>query len=357
MTATRSLPLLAMAGLLLAACGASTGQGPVTLSHDVGLAFDRYLDSEEDKAFAISSDGQVHGLVWCGRDSCSDGAMARDAKYDCDVRRSRSLGSAQTCRLFAVGNEVVWQGDVTYPDVAADYRLNVAEDAQHRGPAESLGAVIYIPGNGDDDLPPDDAAVPVYVEAMQAQGWDTFKVVTNNASLGLGRSHERAVDGVAGHIADLRRRGYKRVVTAAQSFGAWVSLLGGAHPEIWADASIASVPACCGPKVWEGVPNYSFLRNRTELGPVLSELRTPTIIMFFNGDDEFEPGGRAEITKSTLAENGIPHYVIDKPDGLSGHSAAWTKEFHDQFGGCVAEFAAGHVDSPACAAIQMAADG
>ena len=354
MTACRSLPLLVTAGLVLAACSAAPGQGPVTLSEDAGLAFGRYLESSKDKAFAVSEYGLAHGFVRCALDSCGSGALGREAAHNCDAQRRRQGTSGRPCRVFAVGNDVVWDGAVTLPDTSAAYHLNVANGAKHRGPAESLGAVIYIPGNGDEDLPPDHAAVPVYVQAMQHIGWDTFKAVTSNAELDLGRSHERAVEGVAQHIATLRAQGYKRVVTAAQSFGSWVSLVGGANPDIWADASIASVPACCGPRVWDGLPNYQFLKNRSELVPVLGALKTPTIVIFFDGDDDFDPGGRGEVAKTALAANGIPHYVIDEPEGLSGHSAAWTREFYERFGGCVIDFAAGDVDSTACAAMQLA---
>ena len=357
MTANRTLPLLVTVGLTLAACSGAPGQGPVVLSEEAGLAFGRYLDANKDKGFALSEDGRAHGFVWCALDSCRDGAMGLEAVQNCDLQRRQMSTSDRPCRVFAVGNDVVWDGEVTLPDTSAAYHLNVANDASHRGPAESLGAVIYIPGNGDEDLPPDDADVPIYVQAMQHNGWDTFKVVTSNAELDLGRSHKRAVEGVARHIATLRARGYKRVVTASQSFGSWVSLLGGANPDIWADASIASVPSCCGPRVWKGQPNYQFLKNRSELVPVLGALKTPTIIIFFDGDDDFDPGGRGEVAKTALAANGIPHYVIDKPKGMSGHSAAWTRAFYEQFGSCVSAFAAGDVDSPVCSASQLAADG
>ena len=347
--------MLAAAALALAACQ-TTGQGPVELSRSTAAGFDKYKEVDfPEKAFAISEDGKAYSYVWCRHASCYGGTMATEAIARCDKRRRKDDISDQPCRVFAVGNTVVWNGEVTAPDTVAAYQLNVAEGTTLRGAAEALGAIIYAPGNDSDiDLPADDNRVPIYVSSMQARGWDAFKVVTNNDQLRGQLGHRRAAEGISKHIAMLRAQGYRRVVVAGQSFGAWVSLVGGANPETWADANIAAVPGCCGPRMWDGEVNDRFQRNRTELRTVLRDLKVPTIVVFFDGDDEFDPGGRGPVALSALTRNGIAHRVIDKPYGLKGHSAAWSVQFDYALGECVAEFAAGNTDTAACDTSQLA---
>ncbi len=342
-------PLLALAAAALVACQ-TTGEGPVELSRSTAAGFEKYKEVDfREKAFAISQDGKAYMYMWCAHTSCSGGTIATETIYECDRRRRKRELSDQPCRVFAMGDEIVWEGAVTFPDTVAAYQLNIAEGTTLRGPADALGAVIYAPGNrADTDLPADDNRVPIYVSTMQARGWDTFKVVTNNDQLRGALGHKRAAEGIAKHIAQLREQGYRRVVVGSQSFGAWVSLVGGADPETWADANIAAVPGCCGPRTVDGEINDRFDRNRTELRPVLRDLKTPTLIFYFEGDDEFDPGGRGPVAKSALARNGIPHRVIDQPYGLRGHSAAWSAQFDYAFGQCVADFASGNTDTTAC---------
>ena len=81
---------------------------------------------------------------------------------------------------------------------------------------------------------------------------------------------------------------------------------------------------------------------------MLRDLETPTVLIYFAGDVEFDDPGRGEIAKTSLEVNGLDHLVINRPPGFAGHSAAWTVQFDFVFGECIADFAAGNGVSNAC---------
>ena len=249
----RSTTVLAV-GVIAAACQ-TAGEGPIELSAPVAAAFDKYKQVKfPEKSFAVSQDGLEYKYVWCEHAACgASGSLAAEAIHLCDQDRRRYNSSDQPCRVLAIGNTVVWEGEVTVPDTVVAYRLNPAEGFRPRGPKQSVGAVLYVPGfDPDYNFPPDDNSVPTYVVSMHGSGWDAFKAVPNNEDIEGPLTHERAAEGVARHIARLRTAGYQKVAIAAQSFGSWVALVGGADGETWADANILAVPGCCGPKLIDG---------------------------------------------------------------------------------------------------------
>ena len=44
------------------------------------------------------------------------------------------------------------------------------------------------------------------------------------------------------------------------------------------------------------------------------------MISYFE-DDPYDPGGRGPRSEALLAAHGVPHLVIDQPEGFAGHSA------------------------------------
>ena len=99
------------------------------------------------------------------------------------------------------------------------------------GPAKAKGVVVWSHGrsiNAEDSQSP----TPAYLQALRDDGWDVMRFDRLSRGDTLTDSTKRLVD----HAAALKQKGYKQVILAGQSFGAFLALMA-------ADAS----PACrCG---------------------------------------------------------------------------------------------------------------
>jgi dienelactone hydrolase len=211
------------------------------------------------------------------------------------------------------------------------------------GPVQASGAVIWAHGLSlhDEDSR---APTPPYIKALADQGWDTFR---------LNRLREaESLSGTAARLAkaarDLRAQGYTRIGLAGQSFGAFAALAAAAEDGV-ADAVIATAPAAYG----SFSESFSTWRaNATELYRLLRQIgETPVMLVYFHGDS-YDPGGRADASRTILAGRRARDLIIDQPADLIGHSAAASGLFARRFAACVSRFAAGSIrtdaDESAC---------
>jgi len=314
------------------------GQGPVELSTKSAHAYARYQEIIHNKAFAVTTDGKAYGIAYCPDFKCVGNVQSRAIAF-CEQSELRKFETDAECKILAVDEQVLWDGEITVPGVnpEAFYAVNPAEGTEIKGPTEALGAIVYIPGNNPaSDIPQDDAVVPFYVRNFAQSGWDAFKLIPARDDLA---GFERAAAGVAARLQQLREHGYHRVVVAAQSFGSWTAIYGSEDRSFGADAIIAAVPASYGARERvDGRPNPYFNRNKSELIPLLNKFEGRLLLILFEGD-AFDPGGRAYVTREILSERGVDHFIIDRPPGFMGHGAAWLAAFDFVYGDCLKEFA------------------
>jgi pimeloyl-ACP methyl ester carboxylesterase len=198
------------------------------------------------------------------------------------------------------------------------------------GPQQAKGIVIWSHGrstNSEDSESP----TPAYLSALRDDGWDVMRF--NRLSHGdtLADSSKRLVD----YVDSLKQKGYRRVVVAGQSFGAFLSLMAAdATAEI--DAVIATAPAAYG-----SFDDFydSWRLNATRLYPLLEQIRHARVMVFYFHADDFDPGGRGERTRAILSGRGVGYAVIDQPSYLTGHWASSTGLFLRRFGNCIRDFA------------------
>src|SRR5947209_4442205 len=89
----------------------------------------------------------------------------------------------------------------------------------HVGPQKAKGVVVWSHGrsiNAEDSQSP----TPAYLEALRNDGWDVMRFDRLSRGDTLTDSTKRLIE----HTAQLKRNGYKQVVLAGQSFGAFLSL-------------------------------------------------------------------------------------------------------------------------------------
>jgi len=198
------------------------------------------------------------------------------------------------------------------------------------GPQKAKGAVVWSHGrsiNSEDSQSP----TPAYLSALRDDGWDVMRFDRLSQGDTLSESSKKLVE----HVAGLKRSGYKRVVLAGQSFGAFLALMAaGASTEV--DAVVATAPAAYG-----SFDDFydSWKLNATRLYPLLEQVKKARVMMFYFHGDDFDPGGRGERSRQILADRGLGHSIVDQPSFLTGHWASSTGLFMRRFGSCIRDFA------------------
>jgi dienelactone hydrolase len=198
-----------------------------------------------------------------------------------------------------------------------------AYPAAMKGPAAAHGAIIWNHGLSQTEA---DAAAPIaaVMALFRDAGWDVYRL---NRGIVSDRE-EDSTDALVAAIDGLKAKGYAKLVTAGQSFGAWISLNAAARSDKLS-AVLVNAPAAYGDASMRG-----YERNETLLYPKLDAMRpVPVMISFFNRD-LFDPGGRGPRADKILAARGIPHLIIDRPGVLEGHGAGSSVYFARRFGAC-----------------------
>ncbi|HEV2302342.1 MAG TPA: alpha/beta hydrolase [Stellaceae bacterium] len=213
----------------------------------------------------------------------------------------------------------------------AQARIDPAFHAPLLGPKAAKGVVIWSHGRSiytEDSKSP----TPPYLRVLRAAGWDVLRFDRMRDRDTLGSSSQR----LARHAAEFKAKGYKRVVLAGQSFGAFLSLMA-ADQSGAVDAVVATAPAAFG-----SFQDFydSWRLNATRLYPVLQQVKRARVMLFFFHNDNFDPGGRGDRSREILAKRGLGYAVVDQPEYLTGHLASSSGLFLRRFGNCVGHFIA-----------------
>src|SRR4029078_4760028 len=117
------------------------------------------------------------------------------------------------------------------------------------------------------------------------------------------------------HAAALKHQGYKPVLRAGHSFGAFLSLMA-ADGSGDVDAVIATAPAAYG-----SFDDFydSWRLNATRLYPLLERGKGGRGMVFYFHCEDFDPGGRGERSRAILSQRGVGYAIVDQPAYLSGH--------------------------------------
>jgi dienelactone hydrolase len=208
--------------------------------------------------------------------------------------------------------------------------LDPAFPESARGPGQAKGVVIWSHGrsiNAEDSQSP----TPTYLRALVDSGWDVMRF--NRLSQGdtLSDSTRRLVD----YAADLKHKGYKQVLLAGQSFGAFLALMA-ADASTDVDAVVATAPAAYG-----SFDDFydSWRLNATKLYPLLEKVKRARVMVFYFHGDDFDPGGRGERSREILSGRGLGYAVVDQPAYLTGHWASSSGLFLRRYGDCIRDFA------------------
>jgi pimeloyl-ACP methyl ester carboxylesterase len=199
------------------------------------------------------------------------------------------------------------------------------------GPQRATGIVIWNHGRS---LNTEDynSATPPYLRVLRDSGWDVLRFDRPRDGDTLSGSTRRLVE----IVAELKQHGYRQIILAGQSFGAFLALMAADDSDA-VDAVIATAPAAFGD--FQGY--YDTWRlNATRLYPLLDHIRRARVMLFFFHGDDFDPGGRGLESSSILSQHAVGFAVVDQPAYLVGHWISSSGAFLRRFGDCIRAFAA-----------------
>jgi len=203
-------------------------------------------------------------------------------------------------------------------------------DRPARGPAAAAGIVIWNHGLGR--LKESTSDTPFLLDGLADAGWDVVRLHRRWAS-------DRVEDSSAALIAaaqGFKSQGYRRVISAGQSFGGWISFAAAGRTRGLFDAIIATAPAAHG----EVGRSSNYELNASHLYDMASDLNPTRVLVVFFERDSYDPGGRGPRLARILSQAGMPFAVIDRPAGFAGHSVGQSLGFARVFGPCILAFVA-----------------
>jgi alpha-beta hydrolase superfamily lysophospholipase len=201
-----------------------------------------------------------------------------------------------------------------------------------RGPAAARGLIVWSHGylHGADAT---ESLPQAYVSRFHLAGYDVYRFDRRWTTR---ETYSGQIEDLIAATERARRAGYKRIVLAGQSHGAWSSLDAVARGAK-ADAVIAIAPARHGRTQQMSRSNEAF-DDFADRAKRVARANAIVAMAFFANDD-YDVGGRGAEAKAQLASREAPSLVIDTPAGVAGHGAGNFPPFNDKYGRCLFELA------------------
>ena len=321
-----------LAGVLVLCAGAlgfgapgarAAAQYPPGLSEQGKRGFDAYRLLGFNKAFAVAGDGRWFYL-WSQSRKPAD--LVAALLGDCNKK------TQTPCTVVSLNDHEVQGGDPLAIPTSEGPALAPLVPAPYypiQGPQRASGILIWshgvLPGDDNTRFPPQG-----WVNRFRDQGYDIYKFDRRWPDYNADLSRLRQAVGAA------RETGYRHVILAGQSVGAWMSLEAAARGAP-VDGVLAAAPARFG----DYLGSQSRQQNRDVLVPVIEALTQRdlnAVVMFFSGDP-FDPGGRSERVRDVLAHAVRARtLLIDGAVGVSGHAGAASARFVTDYGECLRDF-------------------
>lgn len=307
------------------------------LDPDGRADYARFLLQPTPRVFALSANG-----AWGWAAAIDDDITATEARAIANCAR----WGGQGCRAYARDLAVVWPGRESAAEVspstpvAGGRSWSLTPDSRFlwQGATAARGAYLWAHGRAAGGADSRGGQPQPHVRAFNNAGYDVFRFDRDPAA----DETEAGAAWMRLALAELRRRGYARVVAAGQSRGAWNALQSLAEPGL-ADAVIAVAPAAHGPI---GSPAHAWALD--DLRRVVNAARSPAArvaVIAFTGDEyDPDPVARATIF-SSLASRTAGLLLLDRPSGLRGHGGGGDWRFTLRYGPCLLEFAEGRTST------------
>jgi len=329
--------IVAVAILVTGAAGAAKAQLPAQqLNAGAARLFAEFQTFGPHRAFAVAPDGNASW--WAGGGGPAPGKVVDSALKRCEEK------AKQACTLHVVNNYTVTGRDwrELVPARAAGAidigRLRPEPYWSMRGPQLATGLIVwshgYMAGKSSTDSAPQ-----AWIGRFTQLGYDLYRFdrewITDWAS---------DATALADAVSMARQMGYRRILLAGQSAGAWVSLAALAR-----GAAVDGVISIAAAHHGTIEKMRDITRARSEWQHVMGGIRRgPRVVLVNFAEDAYDVGGRMGDARSTLANSGVDAVVIDGPAGFKGHNAGSDFAFARKFGPCLQAFIENGSKQPPC---------
>ncbi len=296
-------------------------------------AYAEWLLTNTPRVFAIGSNGRTG---WY-----SGGKLLEDARGRAVQLCTDHGGTA--CRAYAEDLAVVWPGREWRPAPAPgplvdtiNYGFVPDERFLWHGPAAARGVVVWSHGQGGRDVDSRGLQPPPLLRPFNDAGFDVVRfdrapMVDNPV---------RAAGWLRDELAVLRRSGYRSIVAAGQSRGAWTSL------QVLDTPGLADVVLALSPAAHGSGGSTNLTAQDDDLRALVADAapsRTRVAVAQFSADPFMSDAEiRAQLIRRLQGREGAL-LLIDRPAGFSGHFAGVGSAFGRAFGACLLQFAMGAV--------------
>ena len=246
--------------------------------------------------------------------------------------------------------------DNQLPQAAGEFgSFHRSSEYSYWGPQRAKGVIVWshgTPSLGDcADRQP--ARAPAFIMRFNLDGWDILRFDRDPCSDQI----NQAVAQIATSLPQLKTAGYRRIVLAGQSRGAWHSLEALSVPGLaaYVSAVIGVSPAKHGTNI-----RYVTETGSYEWKVLIDHLATPRVpiaLIFFQRDDYIpDAPQRAAYAAAALAQKGNQAVVIYEDEGAGvGHGGATNVRFTEKYSACLIRFLDAGERAGPCATAAMAA--
>ena len=323
-------PLLLLSAVFTTA-GASLHAQPLNAA--AAKDFAEYQLFSPQKTFYVAGDGSTNW--WAGSSGETPETAIASGRKRCEDRGKTD------CRLHALNNIMLagrdWKTALP-PALPAIGRLRVQPWWENKGPQAAAGLIVWSHGYMEGKDATAGAPQP-YVGRFTAAGYDLYR---------FDREYIRDWPGDATALADAVRQakamGYRRVILAGQSAGAWVSMaatLRGAPVD-----GVISIAAAHHGYVGRMTDPT---RARSDWQQVVRGIKPgPRLVVVNFAKDDYDVGGRMDDASAAFSANRVDAEVISDPAGFSGHGAGNDFAFARKYGACMQAFIETGARQPPC---------
>jgi hypothetical protein len=291
-----------------------------------------FLLANEPRAFAIASSG----------------ASGWQAGGTLEEDRAKALTSCAAkggtdCAIYAENLSVVYPGRsrIDPPPVpgplitGSGYAFVPDQRFIWHGPQAARGLVVWGHGKAGNQTDLSREQPQNYVRAFNNAGFDVVRFARDPVT----DSENNASDWLQENLPKLRAMGWRLVVAAGQSTGAWASLSTIDKPGL-ADAVIAVSAAYLN-----GSNQGAQAAGLYRLTHDAASPNTRVALVYFEGDPYVTEGIDARVAhlRDGLEGRVGPLLVIERPPGFRGHSGANAADFGRRYGPCLLRFV---IDTP-----------
>jgi len=208
-------------------------------------------------------------------------------------------------------------------------------DISDRGPEKAVGVIFWSHGVRG-TAPQYQGQPPLLIRDLAQRGWDVVKINRNNLFevdwSGSGLKH---VADLEARVGEAKRRGYRHVVVAGQSYGGAISLeVAKRRDDIL--AVMAFAPGH-GSDAETGLSSRRLYENL--IGLTVEQIRNTKAqrlwISLPSGDTLMPDEGRSEKARAALIATGKPFFLVDEKAPVRGHGSVATSQYRLWYGKCV----------------------